>query len=271
MAIDWGKILPAGIGVGATLLGSKLSADAANKGSEREWELIQQEMARRNAIQGQMAPTLGRALGMRNPATLQRFQSTLSGQPSGYPGTGGGGTTQVPPTPTSGTSKTLGAVGTGLGVAGAAGGAGLLGSLAAPTKTAIGGLTATGTTGGIPGALGLGGGSGLLGLGAATIPVLGGLIAGGAFAANKIGQGRRTANTATQGEGFEKQFVDALTRISAGQGTLQDLDNAYNNYTQGVNSYRAMGGKHKIVAEQSLANKPLQETYQRLRAQLGGQ
>lgn len=112
----------------------------------------------------------------------------------------------------------------------------------------------------------------MLGLGAATVPVLGGLVAGGAYAANKIGQGRRTANKATGDGGFEDEFNDALAWISAGQGSLEDLRQARQNYEQAANAWIAKGGNQRKVAEQSLyKNDPLHQTYQTLLRQLGGQ
>jgi len=74
---------------------------------------------------------------------------------------------------------------------------------AAGTAGTAAGTAATGG-GGIGGALGLGGGAGLFGLGAATIPVVGGAIAGIALLAKKFfgnGGDRQAANQLTGADG----------------------------------------------------------------------
>ena len=254
--------IPAAVGAGASILGSVMQGKAANKGSERKWELLAEEMKRRNALQGILAPQTLHALGYRNPADIEQATNVIrvgpaSGSPMGAP----------PPSSAPSTAgKVLGAAGTGLGIAGAAGGAGLLGSLAPATKVGLGITGTAAGAGGVPGALGLGGGAGMLGLGAATIPVLGGLIAGGAYAANKIGQGRRTANKMTQG-GPQEQFEAEMGQAR----TAAELDAAYQKFMSSVNQWKAAGGNSAKVADQALNKTPvLWQTYETRRRELGG-
>mgnify|MGYP001275643153 CR=1 FL=1 len=231
MAIPTSAWLPAAIGAGATLLGSGLQQKSANAQSAWQKDLIQQEMARRNAIQGQMAPQIGYSLGIRDPQKQQQFQNVMSGAPGAYSGTAAtgnattGNATPVPSTQGSKSSAILGAGSVGAGLAGAAG----ILPFAGP---------------------------------------IGGALALGSLAASQIGKGRRTANVATGSGGFENEFGKKLATISAGQGGLPELQQAYNDYMQNVNAWRAMGGNHAKVAEQSLQNQPLQNTYQTLLQQL---
>ncbi len=83
----------------------------------------------------------------------------------------------------------------------------------AGAATAAGATAPAGATG-LTGALGLGGGSGLFGLGAATIPVVGGAIAGiGLLAKHFFGNGgdRMAANQLTQGPNSVHAFFDQAT------------------------------------------------------------
>ena len=226
MATPTSAWLPAAIGAGATLLGSGLQQKSANAQSAWQKDLIQQEMARRKAIQGRMAPQIGYSLGIRDPQKQQQFQNVMSGAPGAYSGTAAtGNATPVPSTQGSKSSAILGAGSVGAGLAGAAG----ILPFAGP---------------------------------------IGGALALGSLAASQIGKGRRTANVATGSGGFENEFNNKLTSISAGQGGLPELQQAYNDYMQNVNAWRAMGGNHAKVAEQSLQNQPLQNTYQTLLQQL---
>lgn len=264
MAYSWESLIPYGVQFGLGTLGNRITTGPQRGQNEWERQRYEEERKRRNLMQSFAAPSMFKALGYQ-PDQIPQMTSQVRGNQLGSGSTG-----NVSATPQSGTSKALGAAGTGLGIAGTAGSLGLLGGLGGATKVGLGGVSATQGASAIPGALGLGGGAGILGLGAATIPVLGGLLAGGAYAANKIGQGRRTANTATGEGGFERNFNDALARISAGQGTLADLQAARQQYEQGANAYIGAGGNQRKVGQQSLNNQDLQETYRRLLAQLGG-
>lgn len=63
---------------------------------------------------------------------------------------------------------------------------------------------------------GAAGGGGLLGLGSMTIPVVGGIIAGGVLLANHfIGQGRKAADKLTGKGGIQHAFEDTLNQIDA--------------------------------------------------------
>lgn len=264
---DWRSLIPHGISAGVGLLGQRMASGPAREQNAWQRAMVESEMRRRNMLQGYAAPSMLHALGYRDPKDIADRTAAISGPAPGMGSTWNN--SAVPQTPTSGASTALSIAGKGLGAAGTAGSLGLLGSLAPATKVGLGITTSAAGAGGVPGALGLGGGAGLLGLGAATIPVLGGLIAGGAYAANKIGQGRRTANQATQGEGFENQFVGTLQRAAQGQATAQELAAARQTYEQNAQAWMAQGGQHARVAQQSLANRDLQQTYNTLIGQLG--
>lgn len=92
-----------------------------------------------------------------------------------------------------------------------------LGGSAAGGLAGTAGATAAGTAApatGLTGALGLGGGSGLMGLGAATIPIVGGIIAGGILLANHyIGAGRKQADKLTDEGGLQNSFEKTLATI----------------------------------------------------------
>lgn len=135
MAFDWSKLIGPAIGAGAAIGGSILSGKAANKQSERQWELIQQEMARRNMLQGMIAPQLLRATGIRNPQQLRSYSQAIGGS---VPQIGQQPAGMVPSTPSSTASKVMGGVGTGIGAAGALG----LGALGGPPGL-IGGAALT--------------------------------------------------------------------------------------------------------------------------------
>lgn len=263
---SWTDLIPYGVSFGLGTLGNRIATGPARANNEWERQQYEQERQRRNMLQSFAAPSMLRALG-HQPEQINQMTRQIGGS---APIGSSTGNTAVPQTPQSGASKALGAVGTGLGMAGMAGNLGLLGSLVPATKVGLGVTGTAAGAGGVPGALGLGGGAGLLGLGAATIPVLGGLIAGGAYAANKIGQGRRTANKATGGGGFEDQFRQVLERAAAGQAGLQELQQARQAYEQAAQAWIGAGGRQRTVAEQSLSNEPLHQTYQTLIRQYGG-
>lgn len=244
--------IPAAVGAGASILGSVMQGKAANKGSERQWELLAEEMKRRNAMQGILAPSTLHALGYRNPADIEQATNVIRGGPAM-----GGNTMGAPPQPGSSTAgKVLGAVGSGLGIAGTA--AGLAGK--------IGGGAAIGTLNPATGAL-VAGGKGVLGL--LTNPWTAGIgaaILGGAYAANKAGQGRRTANKMTQG-GPQEQFEAEMGQAR----TAQELDAAYQKFMSSLNQWKAAGGNSAKVADQALNQTPvLWQTYETRRRELGG-
>ncbi len=95
--------------------------------------------------------------------------------------------------------KAFGLGGAAAGAAGSAGAAGA-GTAGAAATTAAGAGSAAAPATGITGALGLGGGAGLFGLGAATIPVVGGAVAGIALLAKHF-----------FGNGGDRQAADQLT------------------------------------------------------------
>ena len=246
MPFDWNKWLPlimGGASAGTGLIGAKMVSNQMNRGndlsqlnSQRMYDMAQQERQRRDQLSRMIMPNLMQGMGVSGPQARQ-YIGQMPSDASPGPATSNSemstsAPVSVPQTPTSKTSKVMGGIGGGLGIAGSLRLAGALGP-AAPF--------------------------------AAPALMLGGL------AANKIGQGRRTANLATGDGGFEKTFVDALTRISAGGGSLKDLQAAKQAYDQNTKAWIAQGGNQAKVAQQSLNNQPLQQTYQTLLRQLGGQ
>ena len=224
MPFDYRSLIPAGIGAGASILGGALQ----NRSRNRDWELYQQELARRNQLQGMAMPGILRAVGYRDPQQIAQMQLQVSGEQP----LGASGANVVPSTPgsTPGSTlgKTLGAGGAGLGIASLAGFGGPIGGLAA-----------------------------------------GGLILGGKVA-DQFGKGRRTANQATGGGGFETVFADALAKAARGEISLADLQQAKQNYDNQANAWIAQGGNNEKVARQSMSNPQLQSTYATLMHQLGG-
>lgn len=93
--------------------------------------------------------------------------------------------------------------------------------------------------------------------------------------ANKFGAGHRTADTATGEGGFEQVFgqrmADIVKQRDAGDkaGAAKALQQAYLDYQQATNAYRGKGGNYRKVAEQSLTNQPLQQTYRSIAQSLG--
>ena len=96
-----------------------------------------------------------------------------------------------------------------------------------------------------------------------------GMVLGGAVA-NQVGKGRRTANLATGGGGFETVFADAMAKAARGEISLADLQKAKQNYDNQTNAWIAQGGNHEKVARQSMSNPQLQSTWATLMRQLGG-
>lgn len=239
--------IPTAIGAGATLLGGALQGRSANQASERQWELLQQEMARRNQLQGMIAPQLLHAAGIRNPAQVANY-SRIIGQPSGGQLQQGVSTGGAPTAGSGATSKVLGGVGTGLGIASM-----LPATSIAATNSGVGSLAAQGL--------------GALGIPSAAIPFIGPAILGGSIAASQIGKGRRTANTMTNPKtGAEGQLVEALRNP---QTDVETFKRAYDAYQQSLAAYRQKGGNYAKVAEQSLANQPLQQTIAQRMRELG--
>jgi hypothetical protein len=112
--------------------------------------------------------------------------------------------------------------------------------------------------GGITGALGLGGGAGLFGLGAATLPVIGGALAGGALIW-KATQSHQTADKWVQGN--QNPFDQTMQQIqqAAQSGQLppeqaqQLVQQNAQSYLTTLKQFIAKGGKQKTVGNQALA------------------
>lgn len=232
MAFDFKSLIGPAIGAGATILGSQLQGNAANQNSQRQWELLQQEMQRRNMLQGMAAPSLLRGLGYRNPQQISQMSSQIGGNPSGYGGTSAA-PASIPSTPSSIPSKVLG-------IGGAAAGAGI------PIAASLMGYGALG------GPLGL---------------AVGGIGALGSMALNKIGQGRRTANQFVGA--VENPFGQELAQASRGEIGKDQLVNDYQNYLNQEKAWEAQGGNQAKVAKQSLNNQALQQTIRTLLTQYG--
>ncbi len=165
------------------------------------------------------APLLGKALG-------------LGGSAAGALGGAGGAAPAA-----------TGALGTGVGTAGTAGAAG---------------TAASAPAGGLTGALGLGGGSGLFGLGAATIPVVGGAVAGIALLAKHFfgnGGDRQAANQLTGSGGVHDFFDQASQQINAlpdGPEKQQAIDQRDRAAEQALVDFSKIDKNHYYQAKQTL-------------------
>ena len=117
--------------------------------------------------------------------------------------------------------------------------------------------------GGAAGALGLGGGGGLFGLGASTIPVVGGALAGGAALAKAlIGRGREAADRLTGAGGIQSVFGDSLAQISKlsqtdPQGAQQAMEQVWPAFLQQAKAAAAKVKKtDKKAIQQMLHSTP---------------
>lgn len=143
------------------------------------------------------------------------------------------------------------------------GGGGIkLDNMGLPGFESIGGGAATGLPAtGLKGALGLGGGSGLFGLGAATIPVIGGALAGiTMLATNLIGRGRRTANEFVQN--FQNPFGDLIGQIT----DVGQFDQATSQFWSAAEQFAQESDRHRTVVNQ--AHNTLDDFLARRRADL---
>ncbi len=178
-----GNIAQLGIGAGLDLGGAILGANSANQSANRQWQLIQSELARRNAIQSGMAPGLMTSAGITDPAQRAQILGATSGQSVGESGAGAQQPTQSP---------------------------------------------------------------------------------------NHLLPGRTHTNANDIVNKVENPFGQAMAQISGGQGTLQDLKAAYAAYKNGIQNFTSSGGANARVAQQSLTNPKLIQTFNNLWAQLGG-
>lgn len=184
------------IGPAATLGGQFLtnrSNQAMSKAQlaqqEHQFEVTQgnkqAEVNRRNMLFGAASPMLLRNLGYNpsqiNPMVARFNQPEMLGRPAGNYGSPNGYAT-----PQSTASKVIGGIGKGLGVAGAVGGAAGLMGASLPFLGALGPIGAIGA-----GALGV------------------------AKLVNKIGEGRRTANMATNVGGLQNNFENYLKQVGS--------------------------------------------------------
>lgn len=235
------------IGQGVNWLGQMGLGYLANRpiAKQNAWQraMVEQQIARRNALQGLALPSMIRALGYRDPQQIQAMTGQVNAA-SGMPAT------PIATTPPATGTGTLGKIGAGAGVAGL--GLGLAGK-------AIGGF----------------GGAALGGLGATLGPVGAG-VALGAMGLNKIGQGRRTANIGTGEGGFERAFDQAMAQAvrlrDAGniEGARQALQQGHATFMAGINEFRNRGGNYQKVAEQAMnANPAKWQTYQSIAQSLG--
>lgn len=220
---DWKSLIPIGVGAGLGMLGNKMANAPTKEQNAYSRQQYEQQLARRNAMQGLAMPSMLRAMGNSNPQRAMGQAGLGQGQ---SPGMASGGNTvptaSIPQTPQSRGSKILGAAGMGLGAAG------------------------------------------MLGMGSAFGPI--GLAAGAAaLGVNQIGKGRRTANTFV--DAVENPFGEQLAKFSAGQGSPEEFQQAYQNYKNQTQGWIAQGGNQGKVAQQSLQNQGLQSTIQRLAQQ----
>lgn len=157
--------------------------------------------------------------------------------------------------------------GTGLGYSGTLA-AGIPGLIAPAPAVVTGGIAGTGAAGaaagaapatGLTGALGLGGGSGMFGLGAATIPVVGGIIAGGALLAKHyVGAGRKQADKLTGEGGLQRAFESTLDDIDSASGYTaaqkwESKVQAYAELEKRVLEFARKGKNQRKVARQMFA------------------
>jgi hypothetical protein len=125
---------------------------------------------------------------------------------------------------------------------------------------AAGGAAAGGTVAGGS----VAGGGGLLGLGSATIPVIGGAIAGITLLATKlIGRGRRTADEFVQN--FQNPFGDLIGQIT----DVGEFDQAVSQFWGAAQQFASQGGTQAKVVSQ--AHNTLDDLLTRRRADLVAQ
>lgn len=251
---DWTSLIKPGLQIGANVLGTKLNnrpTEQQNAWSRQQYE---QQLARRNAMLGLAMPSMLRAMGNSNPQRAISQAGLGQGQ---SPGMASGGNAVQGPTQGSTKLQKAGQIGglaaTGLGIASK------LGVLGGSSLVPAGGAFATGTAGGGLGAT-------MAGLATNPITIAGaGVLGAGLIAKHYIGQGRKAANNFVQD--VENPFNEQLKQFSAGQGSPEEFQRAYQNYQQRAQEEIAKGGNKAKVAQQSLQNQGLQQTIQRLAQQ----
>jgi hypothetical protein len=150
------------------------------------------------------------------------------------------------------------AFGLGGAAAGAAGSAGAAGAGAGTAATTAAGTIAPHAATGVTGALGLGGGAGLFGLGAATIPVIGGAVAGIALLAKHFfgnGGDRKAANQLTGSGGVHDFFTQATQQIDQmpdGPEKQQAIDQRDRATEQALVDFSKIDKNHYYQAKQTL-------------------
>lgn len=177
-----GGIASLGIGAGTSILGSLMQGQAANTAANRQWQLIQNELSRRNGIQAGMAPGLMTSAGITDPGQRAAMLASISGASVGE----GGGMQQPTVTP------------------------------------------------------------------------------------NHLLPGQAHNNASDIVSKVENPFGQAMANIVKTGGSLSDLKSAYQSYLTGINAFKSSGGANAQVAQQSLTNPKLAQTFNNLWTQLGG-
>ena len=83
-------------GAGLDIGGAIIGANSANQSANRQWQLIQSELARRNGIQSGLAPGLMTSAGITDPTARASMVNAISGQSVGEGGAGAQQPTQNP-------------------------------------------------------------------------------------------------------------------------------------------------------------------------------
>lgn len=236
---NWSSLIPYGINAGLNFLGNRMATAPVREQNEWLRKQQEQELARRNMLQGMAAPSMLAALGYRDPQQIQQMSAQIGG--TGPAGSSGSGPQRyaVGAPQRSSASGALGAIGAG-------------GEL----------------TGGALSLMGMGSIGGPIGLVASGGAALGSMIA------NKIGAGRRAANAFVGGA--QKPFHQDLAQISQTgmtdpKGAGQQLLQAWNDFYASAQQEIAKGGKQALVAKQALATPNLINTVRTMAQQLGVQ
>lgn len=206
---DWKSLITPAVALGSKAIGDIVAPDASlqnarsnSRTAELSNEIARSRMANANQIRSAALPGMYTNLGY-SPAQGRNMASGYSAGTS----TSNFSTSAAAPSGGSKVGKTI----LGAGLTAAPMLPGIIGhgaSLAGPA-TGLGGLSSVGS---------LGMSNGLLGLGAATLPVVGGIVAGiGLLAKHYFGNGgdRQAANQLTGSNGVHEFFTQASEHINA--------------------------------------------------------
>lgn len=265
---DWSSLITPAVNLGMKALGDKVAPGAdlqsvqnQERNQQFQNQLTLQKMAQANQIRQSMMPGMYTTLGFSPDQGKQMAANYGQNMPAMNFGAGGSGSSYGMPTAPKapGLGAKIGGAALGIGTSMLPG---ILGKLLGGAAPAVAGAAGAGAAGaGAGGAAAAGGGAGLFGLGAATIPVVGGAIAGAALLANKlIGRGRKQANKLTGEGGLQYNFNEGLREIVAAQQSGQ-IDQAqrdqlvrqmYEQLKQDGAQFAQGGSKQALVVDQML-------------------